>query len=417
MPKMFLNKIAILLSVFLFISCQEIKSNSDLISSPIELGIWRMVMDLNGNELPFNFTLNKEGETWKMVIINAEERIDIDEIVVKKDSIFINLPVFESEFKLSIVDSKNLDGVWINYYKDSNYKIKTKAQFGLSNRFSGEKKDYFKSIEGKYSATFSPLSENPSNAIAIFNQDNTQITGTFATETGDYRHLQGEFIKDTLFLSTFDGSHAFLFKAFYNDTAFNGTFWSGTHWKESWTAQLNEKAKLRNADSLTFIKEGFEEIAFSFPDSSGKIVSLSDSIYNNKVVIVQIMGSWCPNCLDETIYYKDLYDSYNKNGLEIIALAFERTRTKEQAQKNLSRLISKTNANYPILLAGSTREDKAESILPMLNHVMSYPTSIYIDKNKIVRKIHTGFYGPGTGQYYIDYKANTELFIENLLQE
>jgi len=61
-------------------------------------------------------------------------------------------------------------------------------------------------------------------------------------------------------------------------------------------------------------------------------VSLSDPKYKNKAVIVQIMGSWCPNCMDESAYLSKVYKQYNKQGLEIIALAYERTSDAERAK-------------------------------------------------------------------------------------
>ena len=53
----------------------------------------------------------------------------------------------------------------------------------------------------------------------------------------------------------------------------------------------------------------------------------------------------------------------------------------------------------------------------MLNHVLSYPTSIFIDKKGRVRKIHTGFNGPATGDKYTEFKAEFESFVSELLSE
>ena len=57
-----------------------------------------------------------------------------------------------------------------------------------------------------------------------------RVTGTFLTETGDYRYLEGVVDGDSLKLSCFDGSHAFLFHAALDQDSFRGRFWSGTHW-------------------------------------------------------------------------------------------------------------------------------------------------------------------------------------------
>jgi hypothetical protein len=34
-----------------------------------------------------------------------------------------------------------------------------------------------------------------------------------------------------------------------------------------------------------------------------------------------------------------------------------------------------------------------------LSHFLAFPTTIFLDKKGNVRKIYTGFSGPGTGQY------------------
>ena len=53
----------------------------------------------------------------------------------------------------------------------------------------------------------------------------------------------------------------------------------------------------------------------------------------------------------------------------------------------------------------------------MLKHVLSYPTTIYIDKKGKVRKIHTGFNGPATGEKYIEFKTEFKEFTDKLLNE
>ena len=305
----------------------------------------------------------------------------------------------------------------MNYYKGDDYKIPVTARFGEGTLFSNLNPEYSENFEGKYAVVFSPKTGTSNNAIGLFEQEGNVVTGTFATETGDYRYLAGNVSGDKLFLSTFDGSHAFLFEAEQTDSGLVGTFYSGTHWKENWIAQKNDSAQLRNPNSLTFIKEGYDGLSFSFPNENGDSISLNNKLFEDKAVIVQIMGSWCPNCLDETKYLSILYDKYNEKGLEVVALAFERTKTQEKAMHNLTRLKNRTGARYTFLLGGATRNDKAAEKLPMLNHIMSYPTAIFLDKEKTVRRIHTGFYGPTTGKFYDDFILETEALVEAMLGE
>ncbi len=154
-------------------------------------------------------------------------------------------------------------------------------------------------------------------------------------------------------------------------------------------------------------------------DSSINKVSLTDEIFKNKVVVVQIMGSWCPNCLDESRYYSEFYKENQDKNIEFVALAFEYAKTEALAFKSIERLRDGVGINYPILLAqyGTSDKEKAQEKLPMLNHVLSYPTTIILDKKGKVRKIHTGFNGPATGEKYVEFKKEFESFIQDLLAE
>lgn len=400
-----------LATVSIFISCHP-EPEAQLPTT----GKWHANLELKkGVSLPFLFHLNQIDSTWTMTIVNGEEEILLEDLIFSSDSLKVTFPVFESALNFKIIDENTLKGEWVNYYKSNDYKLSITAKLGAKNRF--DLVGPVRSVAGKYEVVFSPDTDEEYPAIGLFKQNGSNVTGTFATETGDYRHLEGVVTNDSLKLSTFDGSHAFLFKAAVSDSILAGTFWSGSHFKENWTAKINPQAKLRNADSLTYLNPGFEKMSFTFPDATGKMVSLEDKQFKNKPVIVQIMGSWCPNCLDETRYLSSLYKKYNSSGLEIIALAFERTTNKEKALKNLKNLKVKTGADYTILLGGATRDDKAEEKLQMLNHVMSYPTAIFIDKSGEIRRIHTGFYGPSTGNYYEDFTAKTEKLVEVMLNE
>ena len=306
-------------------------------------------------------------------------------------------------------------GNWVNYYKSADYKIPVSAYYGESRRFSKEYSNDFKEIHKMYEVSFSPNKKEEYKAIGLFKTDGDKAWGTFATETGDYRYLEGNVVDDSLFLSTFDGSHAFLFEAKIEGDSLKGMFYSGTHFKEDWIAFKNNSFQLSNPDSLTF--SNTNKIELELPNYKDSLININSDFFNSKVKLVQIMGSWCPNCLDESNYYTSLYNKYKEQGLEIIAVAFERTKNKESALFNLKKLKEKTSANYTFLLGGSTREDNPLDVFPMLNHIMSYPTTIYLNRENEIVKVHTGFYGPSTAKLFENYKKETEDFIEKLLLE
>ena len=293
-----------------------------------------------------------------------------------------------------------------------------KATFGKEERFSAKNKPQV-NVSGIWEAEFSPNTEDSYLGKGIFTQKGNKVTGTFRTTTGDYRYLDGIMDGDIMKVSAFDGAHAFLFTAKVTDSSLRGTFYSGNHFQEPFIAKRNESFELPDADSLTYLKKGYDKLAFSFPDINGTLISLEDDRFKNKAVIVQIMGTWCPNCLDESKFLVNYLKENTKLDIEVVALAFEYAKTEEGAIESINRLKTAIGVDYPILLAqfGTSNKSKAQEKLPMLNHVLSYPTTIFIDKIGDVRKIHTGFNGPATGEKYEVFKEEFDGFVKALANE
>ena len=101
----------------------------------------------------------------------------------------------------------------------------------------------------------------------------------------------------------------------------------------------------------------------------------------------------------------------------MIALAYERTKDFDKAVKNLNRMKDHFGIQYEILYAGDASTKTASESLPMLNKVIAWPTTIFIDKEGRVRKIHTGFSGPATGDAYSSFKNDFKELVNKLLQE
>ena len=194
-------------------------------------------------------------------------------------------------------------------------------------------------------------------------------------------------------------------------------FYSGKHWSEPWVAIKKSSFELRNPESLTYLNPGYNTIDFTFPDLNKQPVSLKNNRFKDKVVIIQLMGSWCPNCLDESKYLSALYDKYQPQGLEIIALAYEAKPDFDYASARVKTLKDKLGANHTFLIAGTSNKKAAQLTLPMLNQVMSFPTTIILNRKGMVTSIYTGFYGPSTGAYYTRYQEQTERLLEKLLAE
>ncbi|MCU0432205.1 MAG: TlpA family protein disulfide reductase [Bacteroidia bacterium] len=381
-------------------------------------GMWRGVLKLNDTtDLPFSFSV-VPGAKQQLIITNGEERIFAEQLSITADSVNWRMPVFDSGFRCRRDSATAFHGIWVNRNGKNPVNVPFKAVHGQV-RFPAEKPGFRGvDVDGRWACSFSPGKADSSAAVGIFTSTPRGIIGTFLTETGDYRYLQGDFVKADVFkLSCFDGAHAFLFRAqILPDGTISGRFWSGTSWTEPWTAYRNESYQLRNPEQLTWVTDS-SKIGFTFRDLNGNPVSLSDPRFEGKVVVVQLMGSWCPNCMDETRWLAGLHKKYANSGFEVVALCYERSTDTARANANIRRMKTNLNANYLFLNTGLSGKDQASASLPFLNGVMAFPTTLYIDRTGKVRKIHTGFSGPGTGAEYERFTSEMNVFIQQLLAE
>ncbi len=392
----------------LIILSQSSCTDSELLLSP---GQYEAVFRLDSANCPVRLTIN-DTDSLQITFNNDSEQIAAIGITQIKDSLFFRLPIFNSEFKLKIQPNKTITGVWINHHKEINNTIPVE----IHQTESVKSKQASKTT--RWYSIFSPNTPDEYPAIALLKYNNTHISGTFQTETGDYRFLEGKITGKEFYLSCFDGSHLFYFTGhFANDSSItNGMFYSGKTWSEPWAAKLDSETKLKDPYHVTYLKSKNQPFTFSFPDTNNTQVSLTDTKFKNKPILVQIMGTWCPNCLDETKYLKEVYTKYNPLGLEIIALAFEARPDFIYAKKRITTLSNELQLPYPILIAGQSNKTLASNALPMLNQISSFPTTLLLDRNHQVVSIYTGFNGPSTGKAYQEYITETENTIKRLLQ-
>ena len=378
--------------------------------------------EVTQGELPFNFEVLYTGEgKFHIEIINGEERIKVEDIFIgrdrstAKDTVVINLPVYDSYIR-AIFEEDVMEGEWVVNDRD-NYRIPFKAYQGENYRFTTLRKPPVMDVSGRWKVAFGIEGDEPYPAIGEFKQDGNHLSGTFLTETGDYRFLEGTIQKDKLYLSCFDGAHAFLFEAkIQPDSTLIGSFRSGKHYRAIWKAKANPDFQLRDPHSLTYLREGYDGIRFSFENPDGKTVSLSDSVYRGKVVLVQAMGSWCPNCRDEAVFLQEYLGAHPEQPLEAVGLSFERYEDPENAKEAIRAFKKGLGLDYEILLAGKANTEDAAKALPMLNQVIAYPTLIIVDQAGAVRRIHAGFAGPATSEYQ-SFKKEFTSFISQLLKE
>lgn len=379
-------------------------------------GTWKAHLQLGENvQLPLKIEVKSNSKKNNVYLYNDLEIINLGSPIQEGDSLVLKFPDFYSSLKFSVNSKNEWKGYWINYNKGDNYKIPFYAVLkGRESKIKSRTSNY--DFSGRWKTTFSKGTSDEELAIGIFKSKNNKITGTFLTETGDYRFLEGKIEGKNFYLSCLDGSHAFLFTGSINDQGkIDGNFYSGKHYQTKWEAVKDDTFKLADPSALTYTVSN-EPLTFSLTDINGKVFNFPDPALKDKVVIIQIMGTWCPNCMDETIYFKELYEKYHERGLEIISIGYETSDTFESQAEKIRTLQKRHQLKFIFLVGGKANKNLASKQFPVLNKVMSYPTSIFIGKDGEIKKIYTGFNGPGTGDLYQQYMEETNQLIENLLK-
>ena len=368
-------------------------------SEKLELGDYVGRLEVENNKyLPFNFSVTNDST---LVVQNSSEIVDFS-IVYSNDSIFIKSKVFEGFIKGVLVENK-INGFFTIESLDRSVPF---SSYKSNNRFNIDFDENKKLILNRWKFTFNPNKDNASFSVGIFNSiGENEISATFRTTTGDYGYMHGGYKENKIVLSTFNGSRAYLFEAEMNKDSIEGVMYAGNHSKTIVKGVLDNDFELSNEYSLTSLKVKNQKFDFSFENTLGKLISIDDEFYDGKSMVVQLMGSWCSNCLDESKFYVDYMNKNELKDIEFVALAFEYAKTKDNALNSIRKLKKQLGINYPILLAqyGSSDKSKALEKFPMLNKIISYPTTIFLDKNKDVIKIHTGFNGPATGEKYTEF--------------
>jgi len=387
----------------------------------LQYGQWRGALLTEGGDLPFIFEMSRlPDSSFSFVLHDGDQMVETNEFEIIGDSLIVRFPVFESTLIGAISTmGDTVRGELIRVKYDAETRVPFVAVAGGKYKFAARSGRLPAELAGKWQTTMYKDNGDSTEAIGLFTQTASDIAGSFATNYGDYRFLSGIVDGDSLFLSGFDGSGAYLFKALYDKTTgtLTGDMYAGKSKIRSWKAVRNEAFALPDPNTLTGLKNPKAGISFSFPNTAGKTISLSDSAYRGKVVVLQLLGSWCPNCLDETPFLARFHDQYQAKGFEVIGLGFERTANTDKAFNNLNRLKNRYKANYEILLAGAPDSAGVASALPNLAKIAAFPTTIFIDKKGQVRRIHTGFNGPATGSPYQEYATEFTHYIESLLAE
>ena len=372
---------------------------------------WKMKFHLNDSvDAVFDVLLEHGDDSMGLTIENGGESIYLNSIERQEYPGFL-FPYFESKIEWKPEDKGDM--AWKGWFikkggKQVYFEAQRQPHTSLDENVAKNKLKQDLVIEKRQKVVFELGTPQVYNAIGLFQLNtNGTCTGTFLTETGDYRFLKGTWDNFHIQMQCLDGAHLFCFTA---DVAheegnfYNGRFYSGNTYSESWEGMDDENFELRNPEELVKLKPGKEKEVFSFSamDLQGNMRTFGAEDWKGKVTIIQLMGSWCPNCTDEGKVMASMHKKYGAKGLQIIPVAFERTDDIAENKKTLQKQMAQLNCGYEVYVgrAEGKGKERAQNVFPQLEGVMAFPTTIMVNGDGRVVHIHTGFSGPATGKYY-----------------
>jgi thiol-disulfide isomerase/thioredoxin len=367
--------------------------------------------------LPFE-AVYCEGKSPKLTVVNGEERIDLRFLLDKKDTLYFEFPEIAGRLVFHKTERK---GYWLNLNKTLPAKIPFQFYVAQSLLHNVRLDEVLDTLPRVYTGTYDVLftdAQGTEKAVGIFQQNGAQIQGTFRTETGDYRYLSGGVVNGKMRISCFDGVHAFLFEAqTTNGNGLSGTFYSGMRYQASWTGVLNPNAELTSPYSISRPLTERASLVLQVKNSKGRQKTLDQGFFQGKPSVVQIMGTWCPNCLDETKYFMSLKEQDAFKSVRFVLVGFENGANDQERLQRLKKYARKIDLNYGFYLGGEASTKQAGIVFSALNGVYSFPTTLFLNKKGEIVQVHSGFDGPGTGIHFTLLQQETEALLRKLLVE
>jgi thiol-disulfide isomerase/thioredoxin len=286
-------------------------------------GLYDATINFNGTEIPFKFEFAGQGANIKGWFFNGDEReisasgsLENGKLILNFDSYLAKLT---GTFKDGVFDGEYGPMLGHTYAVHMVHAVNKPASARQA-----------PSIAGQWDLTGVKSGKGESAWRLILRQSGAEISGAILRVDGDTGTLVGRYEKDGQFvLSHFAGSRPALMII---RPASDGTLdvsLSALHGFSDMKAYRPEEAVAKglaqptDPNLHTSIKDPTRPFSFSFPDLNGKIVSNTDARFRGKVLVINLTGSWCPNCHDEAPFLAAMDDKYRKQGLEVIALNFE----------------------------------------------------------------------------------------------
>ena len=364
--------------------------------------MWNGTVELADGKihLPFRMFLDLRSRQPNGYFLVGDEKAPIPELTRQNDSVTFTFSEYGAEIRATWT-GRAMIGTYIRHRPEG----LTSLNFSATPELSPTGRPSVKVTNvpsGKYRVRFEDPNSRESATVATLWMNGNLLYGTFIAPDGDYGLLAGDASGGKLQLNRFTGWQAIAITLDQSAGAWSGNFYF-----------LNDKPrpfKLEPAPGLdvetpadlqTSMKDPEAGFKFDGISVSGETVRSTDTRFQGVPLIVDIMGTWCHNCVDEAPLLEELQRRYEKIGLKVVGISFEIANDAEVGKKNLKLYKDRLGLSYTLLFCGSIDDNNVNQRLhSQLNHFFAYPTALFIDRKGKVQTMHTGFKGPGTGEEF-----------------
>jgi thiol-disulfide isomerase/thioredoxin len=251
----------------------------------------------------------------------------------------------------------------------------------------------------------------------VMRQSGADVSAAILRLDGDTGALTGQYRNGSFLLSHFSGARPTVVEV---TPAADGTLNLRLDGKTQLTAFRPAAARARglpppdDPETATTLKNPQEPLRFRFPDLNGRLVSNDDPLFKGKVVLIEISGSWCPNCHDEAPLLEDFYHRYHAQGLEAVELSFE-LEDQLKTLESVKAFVRRYGIGYTVLVPGDTSQVAAK--LPQVQNFGAFPTTFFVGRDGLVHAIHTGFAAKATGELHDELVGQFTSTVTRLLAE
>jgi thiol-disulfide isomerase/thioredoxin len=373
-------------------------------------GLWDAAVVVNGLEIPFRFEIARNGSAVSGWFFNGDEKVLSTGGTFENGTLTLKFDHYATSVEATLVNGR-LAGT---YNRATGFYPFYAKRFAPPAAFPNE----VPAIDGLWQIGSVKSNKGESAWRFIVRQAGAEVTAAILRVDGDTGALAGTYRNGKFVVSHFSGARPLVLELTPQK---DGSLEIVRNREEKMIAVRAAEAKLKDVPEPTdpsrhsSVKDPTEPFTFAFPDITGKVLSNTDERFRNKVVIVSISGSWCPNCHDEAPFLAELYSKYQGKGLEIVALSFEEDAQKAKGYPRLLAFNKRYGINYPVVLAGE-QADLAEKV-PQIHNLNSFPTTIFLGRDGLVRGVHAGFAGAASGAFHDSAKEEITATVERLLAE